>query len=42
MRTKKVLVPLDDTTFSRHVLPYVIELFDPEHSEIYLLNVEKP
>ena len=42
MKTKKVLVPLDDTTFSLQVLPYVTELFDPEHSEIFLLHVEKP
>ncbi len=40
MRKKKVLVPLDDTTFSLRVVPQVTELFDPDRYEITLLHVE--
>lgn len=39
MTVHKVLIPLDGSEFSRHILPHVRRFLDPENSELILLRV---
>lgn len=39
MTKKKVLVPIADSEFSLHVLPYVTRLLEPDRNELILLHV---
>ena len=40
MKANRVLIPLDDSTFSLNVLPHVTRLLEPENTDLYLLHVE--
>jgi nucleotide-binding universal stress UspA family protein len=39
MTKNKVLIPIDDSTFSLHVLPHVARLLAPDHNELILYHV---
>ncbi len=39
MTRQKVLIPLDGSQFSSQVVPYVLELLEPERHELVLLRV---
>jgi nucleotide-binding universal stress UspA family protein len=38
----KILIPLDDTPFSRQIFPFVQRLFAPQETHINLLRIAKP
>ncbi len=40
MKANRVLIPLDDSTFSVNVLPHVTRLLEPDKTELFLLHVE--
>jgi nucleotide-binding universal stress UspA family protein len=41
METRKMLIPLDDSDFSRKILPHVSQFFSPDHWHIILFRAAR-